>query len=788
MKFKSKVLITVVLSISIILLSMKVNAATVQTGKFSYMPAFEDKKDEVYYYSDEYFSGSGKKYNEHLCTMSYNLSLSTFEIKGATYVTKLYNDIGFTDIDIKDMNEKPTLNTIGTAIAHKEVGDSNIVAVAIRGEKYDSEWGNNFIVGKQGNAKGLNDTSEKVIDRIKDYISTNNLKNTKIWMVGYSRAGAVADLAGVYINKHLQEFNTTANDLYIYTFEPVAASTDSTVYDNIYTIKNVNDMIPFVYPKSWGFYNNGKTISFGKDKKITTYKGLQEQEKYGEAKLNDFLKETFGWLGDRLDREVYVDKLQEPVSTLLDIYFSKSSEDRTKVFNFLKEDFLQNVIDNKDSLGYAAWGAMGHNGDGVYKYISDKIVALLDEVRNTENGKVLTDSEYQTLRNSIYPVLRGLGPVIVDDNYYYEGIDYDEYYEKNAPDYYKSDYDLGTESGRDSGKDVGYDAGFNGEPKNPDGTDYIDETYGQEYADAYRNAFETSYLEAYDVGEYYKTHLKEKARIDGEKDGIEPGFYDGKNGNEKNTFNDYLYHQDWMTEEYLEEYNKAYAESYEREYEKGKNDTSIDEVEEIHEAIVFYHFATLMKNINNIIENHYPQTNLTLIQNEDSYYNSYKITDGKDQTIKIESNEGKDLVVKCNGDMEKFVKLQVDNNDVDSKYYTIKNGSTIVTLKEDYLETLSNGTHTLKLVYIDGEVETNFKISKISENKEETSDNTQENKKSNTEKKTKKDTSKKNQQKNNENTNPKTGDDIEIWIGLMTVSVLGIIGTIVFLKRNKKME
>jgi len=39
--------------------------------------------------------------------------------------------------------------------------------------------------------------------------------------------------------------------------------------------------------------------------------------------------------------------------------------------------------------------------------------------------------------------------------------------------------------------------------------------------------------------------------------------------------------------------------------------------------------------------------------------------------------------------------------------------------------------------------------------------------------------------KNTTSNKPKTGDDIEIWIGLMIVSMLGIAGTVKFIKKNK---
>lgn len=44
------------------------------------------------------------------------------------------------------------------------------------------------------------------------------------------------------------------------------------------------------------------------------------------------------------------------------------------------------------------------------------------------------------------------------------------------------------------------------------------------------------------------------------------------------------------------------------------------------------------------------------------------------------------------------------------KNYTVESGSTIVTLNVAYLETLTEGTHTLTLVYTDGEVSTEFTV------------------------------------------------------------------------------
>ena len=57
-----------------------------------------------------------------------------------------------------------------------------------------------------------------------------------------------------------------------------------------------------------------------------------------------------------------------------------------------------------------------------------------------------------------------------------------------------------------------------------------------------------------------------------------------------------------------------------------------------------------------------------------------------------------------------FQKVQVDGKDVDSSNYTVKEGSTIVTLKASYLETLPAGKHTLAIVSDTGTAETEFTV------------------------------------------------------------------------------
>lgn len=57
-----------------------------------------------------------------------------------------------------------------------------------------------------------------------------------------------------------------------------------------------------------------------------------------------------------------------------------------------------------------------------------------------------------------------------------------------------------------------------------------------------------------------------------------------------------------------------------------------------------------------------------------------------------------------------FIKVQVDGKDLDASNYTVKEGSTIVTLNAAYLNTLSVGKHTLSIVSANGTATTEFTI------------------------------------------------------------------------------
>ena len=84
------------------------------------------------------------------------------------------------------------------------------------------------------------------------------------------------------------------------------------------------------------------------------------------------------------------------------------------------------------------------------------------------------------------------------------------------------------------------------------------------------------------------------------------------------------------------------------------------------------------------------------------------IIKGTNGTWQKDSKDG--LSFTSNAEFTDFIKVQVDGKDLDASNYTVKEGSTIVTLNAAYLNTLSVGKHTLSIVSANGTAATEFTV------------------------------------------------------------------------------
>ena len=172
----------------------------------------------------------------------------------------------------------------------------------------------------------------------------------------------------------------------------------------------------------------------------------------------------------------------------------------------------------------------------------------------------------------------------------------------------------------------------------------------------------------------------------------------------------------------------------------------------------------------------------------------YEILDGANTSW--EQNSDGSLSIRGSGAISKFVGVKVDGNLVDVRNYTVKEGSTIVTLKADYLNTLSVGNHTFEIIWTDGTASTRFTVSKSDSGSAEPKDNDGNNgKNDNTnntpatvpEDKNNNGTSVSQTDDNQQITAPKTGDNSHtvLWISLLGVSLAGLL-SMIYVRKKKE--
>lgn len=280
--------------------------------EFNLMTAEDFYSASPFYYSDGYFLEDPTVYNTHLATMSINLAVAAFgrytdSVGDNAYanhfanVKQLFSDIGCLDVDFfanEDYQIKPAyygeegrLSTIAVAISQKKIeanGETyTLVPIAIRGGSYESEWSSNATIGEDGEAKGFADAANQVFNHVQNYLADYGLTEAaesgkvKFWVVGYSRAGATANLTS---KRLVDGFASKGNQIFGYTFEAPMGGVKTAIraneyngngtYPTIHNTINENDFVTLVAPYDMGFmrygvdhligsdYNHGNPISY----------------------------------------------------------------------------------------------------------------------------------------------------------------------------------------------------------------------------------------------------------------------------------------------------------------------------------------------------------------------------------------------------------------------------------------------------------------------------------------------------------------------------------------------
>ena len=248
-----------------------------------------------FYYTDDYFKKPATKYNQSLATMSLCLALSTYQDedekiydKNVKNVKNLFGKCGFvvdgadSTFQQKNYDIKTGTDTIACSFASKKIGDSTLVAVAVRSGGYGAEWASNLTLGLSGDHAGFDDASSKVYEYLADYVNSRNITGkVKFWITGFSRGGATANLIAAKLDNTIDshpKITYSKDDVYAYTFATPAGAIKSNnphskKYNNIFNIINFHDLVPLVAPSQtgWSFdrYGITKVLPFSESTSVS---------------------------------------------------------------------------------------------------------------------------------------------------------------------------------------------------------------------------------------------------------------------------------------------------------------------------------------------------------------------------------------------------------------------------------------------------------------------------------------------------------------------------------------
>ena len=379
------------------------------------------------YYKDSYFELDNREYHQELAVASFasvmsgNDSGKDYKIRG-TNLINLWKKEGFKNIYINEAYKlKPTTDSVGLGIAYKKIKDFNLVTMTIRSYSYEAEWASNFTVGATGHSKGFYDSSCYALEELQNYITTNNIQGkTKFWLIGYSRGGAITNLAAAQIldkvnenNYFMEGVNTTVYDVYAYCVEPPAGACTtyedarSDLYSCIQNFFNFNDLVPMILDKAWGFVHYGQCHYFPdritdiyfnsteRKKLVSNYHFMPQAHELTEYKIDEW---KFYDAGEEDTKEKNLPR--ETIYPSQGLFARRFSHE---VFNgFITREFytgfepaIRNLFAtvfglNKDIKEISISGTLLL--DAILSY--PLVQTVISELRNSDYGGFATDIEY----------------------------------------------------------------------------------------------------------------------------------------------------------------------------------------------------------------------------------------------------------------------------------------------------------------------------------------------------------------------------------------------------------
>ena len=336
-----------------------------------------------FYYSESFFDHPATEYDHKLALVTLGMVMAAFNSAVSAYrywvngeagrelnLAASYELLGFGDAVYYnyDIDTGKAGDFVGYSLARKSFDYNGqkrtLVALMLRGGGYGGEWVSNLHTGTGHAHSGFIIPVHEVFADLKNYLAAARQKGelgvVKLWMGGYSRGAAVANLLAARVNRELPGLER--ENVFVYTFAtPVALGPQDYPdlqqdYDNnhnadgslkkswgesnIFNIISSGDIVPHLLPEEWSFHRNGN------DRFLPSTRNEEELEDLNEMGKNDFgpTPLDFSWLAtDKetdevmlrmeeyfISRENYHEKYEAALMDMIQCAFIRTEEEVTQ--------------------------------------------------------------------------------------------------------------------------------------------------------------------------------------------------------------------------------------------------------------------------------------------------------------------------------------------------------------------------------------------------------------------------------------------------------------------------
>lgn len=307
-----------------------------------------------FHFGNELFEEDAKTFNKDLALLSFASCLANYKEEDAS---NFFHRINI-DTSLKYYLPEAKEDTYGYTMAYKRYENYDLIAMSFRGFDYGAEWSNNLELGKTGNHNGFEARATEALTQLlfECRSFTPAPERIKIWLTGYSRGGALANMVAQKMMT-LEHPVVAQEDMFVYTFEAPKGLAEENVseYENVHNLVNSADLVTYVAPEEYGLYRCGKDIQLKTantnvdrlinefDKNITLPTFIAEGTKTSEEAFIQSIITEIVSEGSKNDdalsrtRFEFVDNYQLDLKYFIGLYFSLSSETTNKIKTRLNE-------------------------------------------------------------------------------------------------------------------------------------------------------------------------------------------------------------------------------------------------------------------------------------------------------------------------------------------------------------------------------------------------------------------------------------------------------------------